>query len=68
MKFNVGDLLISSQSSTTILLTGKDQYGYYYKAFMIRNGIASSELHYNSRELKLLTEQPYNYIHCPVKE
>jgi hypothetical protein len=68
MKFNVGDILVSSQSSTTILLTGKDQYEYHYKVLMIRNGIASSELHYNSRQLKLLTEQPYNYIHHPVKD
>ena len=68
MEFNIGDLLVSSQTSTTILLTGKDQYNYNFKILMIRNGIANSELSYRSSDLKLLTQQPYNYIHCPVKE
>jgi hypothetical protein len=64
--FQIGDILVSSQSSTTILLIDHDEYKYKYKVLMIRNGISSTELGYGAHELILLTKQPYNYKYCSV--
>jgi hypothetical protein len=66
IQFQVGDVLISEQASTVLLLVEECPYGYKYKVSLTRKQHGPAELHYGFQELRLLTQPPYNYKYFPV--